>query len=209
MSDEAEQDVIERALAFLRGNLSGILRFDSDVRPIRIIVGDDGRLAASAMVAMIRSFDTTLCLPDEEDGSLHLQVTLEEFEENGPFAALADRWRIYHGDPPDVRWARMQIDAARFDGMFIDGETLERANPLAPLVPALCRTLNASHTDLVRCACLGAAQIAIERPVVVGVDPLGIDVRGAFDVVRIAAEAPIAVEADVLATLRDAAASAA
>lgn len=193
---------IEYALEFLHGHLSGLLRFDGDVRPVKIVIDDEGRIVAPAMVAMLRSLDTTLMLPNEEDESLHLQVTLEEFEESGPHAALADRWRIYHGDPPDVRWARMSIDAARFEGLFFDGEALTQANPLAAVVPAICRALNNGHAGALRAACLKAASLGIERPVVVGVDPLGIDVRGAFDVVRLPADEPLRGEADALALVR-------
>lgn len=193
---------IELALEFLHGHLSGLLRFDGDVRPVKIVIDDEGRIVAPAMVAMLRSLDTTLMLPDEEDESLHLQVTLEEFEESGPHAALADRWRIYHGDPPDVRWARMTIDAARFEGLFIDGEALTRPNPLSASLPAICRALNNGHADALRAACLKVASLGIERPVVVGVDPLGVDVRGAFDVVRLPADDPLRGEADAIALVR-------
>jgi hypothetical protein len=197
---------IELALEFLRGHLSGLLRFDGDVRPVKIVVADDGRLVAPAMVAMLRSLDTTLMLPDEGDESLHLHVTLEEFEEAGPHGALADRWRIYHGEPPDVRWARMSIDAARFEGVFIDGEALMWPNPLARALPAICRALNTGFADALRAACLKTASLAIERPVVVGVDPLGIDVRGAFDVVRLPADSLLRSQADALALVRQLAA---
>jgi hypothetical protein len=193
---------IEDALAFLRGHLSGVLRFDGEIRPIKIVIAPDGRLVASAMVAMIRSLDTTICLPDEEDESFHAQVTLTQFEERGADAALADRWRIYHGEPPDVRWASMFIDAARFNGLFIDGEALMVPNQLASSEPSICKALNAGQVDLVREACLKHAQVGIEKPTVVGVDPLGIDVRGAFDVVRLKVEKRIEGERGALDALR-------
>ena len=166
-----------------------------------MIVADDGKLVAPAMVSMLRSLETILFLPDEEETSMHLQVTLDQFEESGERGALCDRWRIYHGDPPDVRWAVMSIDAARFDGLFIDGEAMTRPNPLARQVPAICRTLNATHSELLRKACLAHAKIGVEKPVAVGVDPYGIDVRGAFDIIRL--ESPIVLrhEQDTLEAL--------
>jgi len=199
---EPVDPAVENAIAFLRGHLSGILRFDSEHRPIKIIVAPDGHLAASVMVAMIRSVDTTLCLPDEDDESMHLHVTLEQFDENGPKAAFADRWRIYHGDPPDVRWATISIDAARFNGLFIDGEALMRPNALAASEAAICKALNAAHTDLVRTACLTSAEVGMEKPIVVGVDGSGIDVRGAIDIVRLNAPIELHNEADALRALK-------
>lgn len=199
---EARDRTIDAALAFLHAHLTGVLRFDGEHRPLKVAVAHDGKLIASVMVAMARALDTTLCLPDEDDTSMHLQVTLEEFTEAGPKAELADRWRIYHGDPPDVRWAELSIDAGRFDGFFIDGDALMVPNSLASTEGAICRTLNASHTGLVREACLRHAQVGIESPVVVGVDQFGIDVRGAFDVVRLAADTDLRTEADVLSLVR-------
>ncbi|MFO0827929.1 MAG: hypothetical protein U0572_07230 [Phycisphaerales bacterium] len=199
---EPVDPVIEDARAFLRSHLSGLLRFDGEHRPLKVVIAPDGRLVAPVMVAMIRSLDTTLCLPDDDDESLHLQVSLEQFEERAPHAALADRWRIYHGDPPDVRWAMMKIDAGRFDGLFIDGDALTCPNSLSAIEPAICKSLNASHVDLVRAACLAHAKIGIEKPRVVGVDDMGFDVRGTFDVVRLAAPAPLRNESDALAALQ-------
>jgi hypothetical protein len=200
---DAAAAAIEDGIAFLRGHLSGLLRFDGDQRPIKVVVALDGSLVASVMVAMLRSIDTTLFLPDEEPEAMHLQVTLEEFQERGPHGAMADRWRIYHGDPPDVRWARITIDAARHDGLFLDGEALMRPNPLATVEPALCRALNAQCLETLRDACRRQREIVLERPVVVGIDPFGLDVRGTFDVIRL--ESPIVLrhEADVRAALAE------
>jgi hypothetical protein len=200
--DDPPDPAIEDAVAFLRGHLSGTLRFDGDFRPMKVAVAPDGALIASAMVAMIRSVDLTLYLPDEEESSMHLHVSIEEFADAGEGAALADRWRMYHGDPPDVRWARMTIDAARFDGLFIDGEALMWRNPLAASEGKICRTLNTNHVDLLRAACLAHAQVGIEKPVAVGVDRFGIDVRGAFDIVRLDGHTEIRNESDAISTLQ-------
>jgi hypothetical protein len=200
---EIEDPAVEDAVAFLHGRLSGLLRFDGDIRPVKIVVDHGGGIVLPAMVAMLRSLDTTLCLPDDGDESMHLQVSLTEIHDSGDDAARCDRWRTYHGEPPDVRWALATIDAVRFDGFFIDGEAMTRANPLAARQTALCKLLNAAHLDAIREACRRHASIGIEKPLVVGVDPFGFDVRGEFDVYRL--ESPIVLrdEKDVLAALAE------
>jgi len=109
---------------------------------------------------------------------------MEPIAEEGPLGGLADRWRIYHGDPPDVRWAAMTIDAARFEGHFIDGDALQRANPLAAHEPAVLKRLNEGDRETLKRAC-EAANLGAEQPVAVGIDDRGLDVRRAFDVVRV------------------------
>lgn len=174
----------------MRAHLSGDLRFGEHVRPLKFIVADDGRLVAPVMVAMIECFDTVLALPDDNPESLHVQVALEPFDEHGPHGRVADRWRAYHGEPPDVRWAFLDIDAARLDGLFIDGLALRQPNALAADEPALCKAFNARRDD-VRRVCERRLGKRIEEPVVVGVDPLGFDVRGTFDVFRLEVDEPM------------------
>jgi len=176
--------VIELAHAFLRAHLSGRIRFDDNATPIKIVVAPDGRLVASVMVAMLEAVETVLEMPDDDESSVHLMVTLEAFTEEGPLGALADRWRIYHGDPPDVRWAVMTIDAARFEGHFIDGDALQRPNALATQESAILRRLNEGDRAPLKRAC-EAANVRAGQPVAVGVDERGLDVRRAFDVVRV------------------------
>lgn len=196
-SDEAAA-IADSAFRFLRAHLSGDLRFDEHVRPLRFVLAPDGTLVASVMVAMLESIDCVLFLPRDEDDALQLQVSLEPVDPAGPKAALVDRWQAYHGDPPDVRWAALSIDAARFEAHFIDGVALTRENPLAPIEARACRELNARR-DALRVLCRVRLEIDIEEPVAVGVDPGGIDVRGAFEVRRI--EAPLTSLEDILRLL--------
>ena len=141
-------------------------------------------------------------LPEESDEAMQLQVTLEEIQDAGDFAALCDRWRIYHGEPEDVRWARISIDAAKFDGRMFDGLALMQPNALAEAEPRICRKVNAEMRELLRKACLAVAEVEIEDPRLVGVDPLGFDVRGRFEIVRLDADPEIADEPDAYAALR-------
>ena len=191
--------IVATAYRFLRSHLVGVLRFDEHVRPLRVVVAPDGRLVAPVMVAMIESPETVLHLPDEDDDSLQLLVTLEPFDERGPHGAMADRWRAYHGEPPDVRWAFMLIDAARFEGHFIDGIALANENRFAAEEPRLCKALNA-HTELLRRLAKATIDVELEKPVLVGADQHGFDLRGAFDIFRVHLEEPIVDADDVIAT---------
>ncbi|MCH2161571.1 MAG: DUF2470 domain-containing protein [Phycisphaerales bacterium] len=181
-------DALE-ALSFLRGHLAGLLRFDEEFIPIKIVVGPCGRIVAPVMVAMLQSVDCVLFLPEEpseeDDAAIQLQVELQQFSEDAPEGALADRWRIYHGDPPDVNWATLEVDAARYGELFLMGEAIQVPNPLHGDEPAICREINADHEAALRAAVIGEAKIELDTPRLVGVDPLGFDVRGLYEVIRI------------------------
>lgn len=198
-----ERDAILEARRFLRANLAGVIGFDGEFVPIKVVVAPDGALVAPVMVAMLRAFDVALFLPDEDPASMHMQVTLEEISEKGEHGALCDRWRIYHGEPEDVRWARISIDAAKFGGMMFDGLALMEPNPLAADEARLCRAANGDHRDDLRAAVASVRGLAVEDPRLVGVDPLGFDVRGRFDVIRLPADPPIADAEDALAALEE------
>ena len=182
------EDAIE-AIAFLRGHLSGTIRFDGDFVPLKIVIAPDGRIVAPVMVAMIRSIDCALYMPhepnDEDDAAIQLQVELEQFEDSGPFGALADRWRIYHGDPPDVNWAIFAIEAAKMQSLFISGEALQISNALAQDEAAICREFNQEDDSRLGKVVKEASGIELDSTRLVGVDQLGFDVRGRFDVARI------------------------
>jgi hypothetical protein len=183
MQDES-QLTVHHARRFLRANTTGDLRFDEHLRPIRYICAPSGALVAPVMVAMLQSVDTVLFVPECADDAMEIQVTLEQFEETGREGALADRWQIYHGQPEDVRWATMHIDAARYHEAVIDGDALVTANPLASIEASLCKRGNAAK-DRLRVACKAAIDIDVDEPVMVGMDPFGIDVRSTYQVLRI------------------------
>jgi hypothetical protein len=185
MSNEIDPD-IRTVLEYLHSHLEGLIRFDENVIPIKIVIDQEGRIVAPVMVAMLTSGDTVLHMPDEEDESLHLMVTLEAFEETGVDGELADRWQIYHGEPDDVRWAIMHIDAARLNGLFFDGDALLIPNSLAGSEAAICRWANEELTEEMKKYCFEKNGVELNDPRLVGVDPLGFDVRGRFRVVRLA-----------------------
>lgn len=182
---------VEEAYTFLRSHSAGDLRFDEHFRPIRYVIASDGRLAAPVMESMLQSVDTVLFIPECVEDSLEVQVTLERFDEHSRDGQIADRWRIYHGEPQDVRWAWLDIDGARHGRMVYDCEALVRPNEMAADEARICRHMNEDHADDLRALCLHFAKVEVESPVMVGIDPLGIDVRGRFEVYRVAATEPM------------------
>jgi hypothetical protein len=187
------EDPIQAAHAKLHAHSTADLRFDEHLRPLKYVIAPDGRLVCPVMVAMLQTADTVLFVPaySHDDAMLELQVTMLPFEERGEDGAQADRWRIHHGEPEDVRWAYLSIDAARFGELVIDGDALMIPNPLAGDEASLCRWINQEHADDLRALCAKFGSMKVEAPLMVGIDPLGIGVRATFDVVRIPASEPM------------------
>ena len=180
-----ETAFLEQAFGHLHTWTTADLRFDEHIRPIRFVFSPDGRLVTPMMVAMLQAAETVVHVPVADDTAMELLVTLEEFDEDGPDGSLADRWRIYHGDPPDVHWAFMSIDLVRFHGMVIDGEAIQRPNPFTEIEPALCGRINREHDKAILSTVERLLDIEAEAPRLVGIDPCGIDIRAKFDVVRL------------------------
>ena len=65
-------------LGWLHGHLSGLFRFDENLMPMKVVIDHEGRLVAPVMVAMLTANETVLYLPDEDESSLHLMLTLEQ-----------------------------------------------------------------------------------------------------------------------------------
>ena len=188
--DESQQ-LLMQARHTLRAWTSAIIRFDEHVQPLQYVIAPDGRLVAPAMVAMLSTLDTALHIPDEDPDGLQLLVELHEFDADGPEGALADRWRIYHGTPDDIRWAVMDVDLARFRGGTIDGEAMVVANPLAECEPRICALINASHVASIQQTLESQLSIKAQNPLVVGVHPDGLDVRCDHDVVQLPLTIPL------------------
>ena len=191
-----ERQAAKDAYRFLRSHTTGDLRFNERFRLLRYVIGPDGRLVAPVLPAMLEATDTALFVPEDIDSAMELLVSLTEFEPDGPFGALTDRWRIYHGDPEDMQWASIHLDAARFQEQVIDGEALVQANPLAEDEARLCRQINDDHRAELRQVCQVIAHAQVEDPMLVGVDRLGFDVRRRFDVLRVDAPRPMNTAAD-------------
>ena len=153
------------------------------------------------MVAMLQPQSLVMYVPEYGEDCMEMHVTLEQFSETGDDGVYVDRWQMYHGEPPDVQWAKVTIDAARFHGMFIDGDGLQRENEIAVDEPLLCIQLNGDIAEIVS-ACKQIANVEVETPVVVGVDQLGVDVRARFGIVRLESDAPLTNIGEVLTFMK-------
>jgi len=176
---------IEEAHGLLRSWTQGLFRFDEHVQSLKYVIAPDGRLIAPVMVAALQTPDTALYIPDDEAPVLELLLSLEAFEERGDAAALADRWRIHHGTEEDINWAVMGIDMVRISDLVIDGDAIVRLNPFADVEADLCRTINDLGEDSLQRICKGHLDVDVEHPLAVAIDPLGLDVRARFDVLRL------------------------
>ncbi len=197
-----ELDLIEDAYRFLKSQTTGDMRFDEHYRPLRYVIGPAGRIVAPVMTAMLQAQETVLFVPEVLEGAMELLVTITEFEADGPEGALTDRWRIYHGEPEDVYWAFLDLDAVRFHNSVIDGNVLVRPNPLADDEARICREVNAEHREDLKRVCDVIFHAEVADPYLVGVDPQGFDVRRRFDVLRIDAPQPIPTADDVQRVLK-------
>jgi len=189
--DEELAHFPEAALLALRRWTRGDLRHDELTTPIRFAVAPDGRLIAAVSANMLAAGDSALSIPDETEPQLELSVTLLGFEAIGGAESNSDRWKIYHGTPPHGKWALLDIDMARFRGAILDGDCLQQANPLAGTEPRLCGLLNREHLGKVHATLRSVLGVEAEDPRVVGLDPLGLDIRNRFDVVRLEFPEPI------------------
>lgn len=178
-----ERAALEHAQRVFRAERAGVLAFSEHAVPLKFVTDPQtGHIVAPVMVALLEELEAVLFVPEESDEAVQLLLTPEPLDgENHP---MADRWRIHHGEPVDIRWARFHIEGARHGAMVFDGDAFMVANPLADAEPALCRRLNADK-DALGALCQRVLGAAIEEPVCVGVDQDGLHVRARFGVVRV------------------------
>ncbi|MFG0241921.1 MAG: DUF2470 domain-containing protein [Phycisphaerales bacterium JB054] len=172
------------AVRSLRAAAQGHLLADADtVRPVRWVVDRRrGHLVFPIPGDLDDLTEAQLLIPEEHDPRLAALLAIETTDT--PPAAAEIRHEVYHGAAREARWAIATIEALRYHGEAFDSEALELIDPLAEHEPALCRTLNADPARLVE-ICRHNAGARVPKPVAVGVDPDGIDVRARFGIVRV------------------------
>ena len=172
-----------QALSHLRANREALLVADGTAfRLLQVL--DAGRIVFPAAGAVLEAEDLTMFVPEEdprEGPELQLQLAAALLDDGD---AACDRWRIYHGEPEENRWAAARVEGVRFDGQVEDAEALNEANPLAGSEPRLCKRLN-TYRGTLGLLCRVVTGIVVADPVAVGVDPEGIDIRARFGIVRL------------------------
>ncbi|MCK6476530.1 MAG: DUF2470 domain-containing protein [Phycisphaerales bacterium] len=123
-----------------------------------------------------------LCIPDDGDGSLQMLCSAADIDPHTHEAA--DRHLIYHGPARQRRWVLLRVESARVNNKVFDPALVIAPNPLRRAEPALCKRANARKDHL---AALSRARggPSEDRPVMVGIDPAGMDVRTRFGILRI------------------------
>ncbi len=134
--------------------------------------------------------EVVLFVPDDTNaeaaGSLQLLATPEAIDPRTHEAG--DRYLVYHGTPPERTWAVFNVVSARWSGVVVSGDELVAGNLLRDVEARVCKSLNADPAGVAH-ACERASGTYPLAPLVVGVDPYGIDVRARFGIIRIEFEA--------------------
>jgi hypothetical protein len=174
------------ALEHLRRNREGVLLADGLAERIRFVIdGATGHIVFPTHPSCIAASEVVLFVPEEDPhNEPELQLLLATTELDPLCDEPCDRWKAYHGEPLFTHWASGDIESARFRGEVIDEGPLCCRNPLMPVEPRLCKTLNGDRQRLAQ-ICKNRAGVSPREPVAVGVDAAGFDVRARFGVVRV------------------------
>ncbi len=126
-------------------------------------------------------------IPDEADGSLQLLCSVADLDPRTHEAA--DRHLIYHGPSHERRWALLRVESAKIGPRIFDPQLFIAPNPLRSAEPALCKWANA-RKDALRTLATARIGAGADLSLMVGIDPLGIDVRTRFGPARIEFDEP-------------------
>jgi hypothetical protein len=189
-------------LRLLRAHHEGTLLFADRSEPVRFVIDPASGQPVMPVPGFVLSCDAvTLCAPDDSfDNPDCLQVLAEPVEVDPQREPACDRHAAYFGRPAHARFARLTVHSVKRLGEVIDGDLVRLANPLARHEGALCKLANAAP-DLVADLVARASATRPEHPMVVGVDPWGIDVRARFGVIRVEFPAPVSTDTEARAAL--------
>lgn len=123
-----------------------------------------------------------MMIPDEGDGCLQLQAAVIDLDPHRHEAP--DRHLIYHGPSNQRRWGLLEVSAARVQNRVFDAQLIIAPNPLRSVEPALCKWAN-SHTQELLALAQARLTPRTDLSVMVGIDPMGIDIRTRFGPQRI------------------------
>lgn len=179
----AREDLAQRTL---RRYTEGVIAFDDRRAPVRFVLDrTTGHVIMPVESAVIEAVEHVLHLPGETAGVMQVLLVMGLLDRpeshEGP-----DRWMAYHGRgaSPGGRWASASIEAGKTETLIFCSEELSAPNTLRPCEAALVRLLNTRRGE-VGAACERLRGVEVAEPLAVGVDPLGIDVRARFGVLRL------------------------
>jgi hypothetical protein len=185
----SHESSLSAAARALRACHTAILFYDGTPEPIRLVLDNEtGRPILPVAARILEADEHVLHLPEESPSSLQLLVIPEEVDQAA--SPGVDRWKAYHGEAREPRWSRFSIDCARLGRSVLDGADLMQPNHLAGEERALLRLAADDPSRLGAAACRAAGR-PLESPVPVGVDPLGLDVRARFGIVRLEFAEPV------------------
>lgn len=176
-------------LRTLRRYSEGVLAFGDRRSGVRFVLDRrTGRVVMPVEQAVLAARDHVLFLPGETGCVLQVLLLMDELPNPSGHEA-PDRWKAYHaaavGSPPSSGvWTAATIEAGKTETLVFPGEELLASNPLWAEEARLVRELNADRARIAR-ACRLVLGVDVPDPVVVGVDPLGLDVRARFGVLRL------------------------
>lgn len=173
------------ALLHLRRHADGLLAAADRIEPVRFVIDPaSGRPVVAVQPDLVDCDALTLHVPDDDD--LALQMLGSPVPLDPALDPRCDRFLIHLGQPKGRHqrsWIMLAVEQVRFLGQVIDAADVIQPNPFAAGEAAACRRGNADLPAL-RLACI-AAGATVESPALVGIDPLGADVRAPFGLVRI------------------------
>jgi hypothetical protein len=181
------------AMDHLRRHSTAVLAHDERYTPVRYVLDPEGHPVIDGSSAILKSPTTVLFIPAEEEDGMEALVTPEPIDSESP---EADRWRIYHGRTDQPHFIRLIIDAAKWRRAVFDADEFLRPNPLAEAEAGLCRWMNTEHRESLRDICRRFNRVDVHDPVMVGIDPGGLDIRATFGIVRIVTLRPMSDESE-------------
>jgi hypothetical protein len=182
------RDEARAMLRLIRAHKTATLLSGDRATPVRYVIDNaTGALVAPVERELLGLDDYLLMIPDDSFDAIqiHAAPTLVDHRAD----ESCDRHLAYHGVQDPSAWVHFKIFSAKgthpsLGALVVDGDALALPNPLRAVEPRACKQLNADPLALAS-LCKRCAGVSIERPVAVGVDPDGFDVRAKFGIVRV------------------------
>lgn len=209
MAEESPRDIIRR----LRSLFEGMLVAEDHAESVYFVLDPASGYPVAPVANWLldeegvhEAADLVLMTPDENSDSLQLlcrarRVRTDEF--GGAY------YEAHHAKPAEGTLCLLEVESIKSGLSLATGEECCRPNPLAKIIGAICRTVNADR-ELLAEACDRALHVRPQSPVCVGVDPDGLSIRARFGIVRIPfdiepadAEQALSLVADILTHAKD------